>query len=215
MKLRNKLAVAVAAVVVVAAGSIGAIAITSAQTPTQTPAGPAGKQQVRDDFLNKFAANLNVSVDQLTSASKNAATATVDDLVAQGKLTADRAAKIKDRINNSDGLGLGGLLGAGRKGHAYEDLIERVRALVVQSSAKAIGIDPSELRTDLKNGQSIAEVAASKNVSLATVKGQITADAKAKLDAAVQNEKITQSREDAALQKLAARLDDILNKKKS
>ena len=66
-----------------------------------------------------------------------------------------------------------------------------------------------------KNGQSIAEVAASKNVSLATVKGQITADAKAKLDAAVQNEKITQSREDAALQKLAARLDDILNKKKS
>lgn len=215
MKLRSKLAVAAAAVVVLAAGSIGAVAMTSAQTATQTPAGDSQKQQVRDDFLKRFADNLNISVDQLTSASKQAADATVDDLVSQGKINADQAAKLKDRIDNSDGLGLGALRGARARARVREELLQRLRAVVVQSSAKAIGITPAELRTDLRNGQSIAEVAASKNVSLDSVKSQITTDVKAKLDAAVQNGRITQTQEDNALQKLAAKLDEILNKKKT
>ncbi len=208
MTLRNKLLALGGAAVLIAAGSVGAITMASAQTPA-AGAKAAQRQQVRDDFLGKFAANLNTTVDQLTTAGKAAASATVDDLVSQGRLTQDQATKIKDRIASGKGFGLGRLGTRGDGEHR-----ENVRKLLGSSAAKALGIDGKELKTDLKNGQSIAEIAAQKNIDLNTVKAQITADAKAALDKAIQNGKIDQAKEDAALQKLAAKLDDILNKKK-
>jgi hypothetical protein len=86
--------------------------------------------------------------------------------------------------------------------------------LIVTSSAKAINIQPADLKTELKAGKSIADVAGEHNISLDTVKTQITTDAKAKLDTAVQNGKITQAREDAAMTKLESSLDKILSRHK-
>jgi uncharacterized protein YidB (DUF937 family) len=219
MNLRSTLIAAAAAVTLLAAGSIGAVSTASAQTPGTTPPAAAGKrQQLRDDFLSKLAANLNVSLDQFKAAVKSAELQTVDDLVADGTLTADQGAKMKDKINSNDGLAIGRFLGQHR-GHYKQggpgEVRERARRLIVVSSAKAIGITPKELLGDLKGGQSIADVAAAHGVSLDVVKAAITADAKAALDKAVANGKLTQAKEDAMLQKLAAQLDTILNKKKS
>jgi hypothetical protein len=206
MKLTGKLlAVGGAAALVF---TIGAVGISSAQTPSQTP--PAGANtSAKSDFLGKLAANLNVSVDQLTSASKSAAQSTVDDLVARGRLTQDQAAKIKDKIASGNGLGLGRFLA-----HRRAARLARVRAGIVNSAANAIGIDVGDLRAALKGGASVADVAAQHNVSLDTVKAQITSDAKSKLDTAVQQNKITQARADQLLQQLTAKLDDALNKKR-
>ena len=63
--------------------------------------------------------------------------------------------------------------------------------------------------------KSIADVASEQNVSLDTVKSQISSDAKARLDKAVANGKIAQTREDQMLQRLADNLDTTLNEKKS
>jgi hypothetical protein len=219
MNLRSTLIAAGAAATLLAAGAIGAVSTASAQTPGTTPPAAEGKRQhVRDDFLSRLAANLNVSLDQFKAAVKNAELQTVDDLVADGTLTADQAAKLKDKINSNDGLAIGRFLGEHRGHYKHGgdgEVRERARRLVVVSSAKAIGITPKELVGDLKGGQSIAEVAAAHGVSLDAVKAAITADAKAALDKAVANGKMTQVREDAALQKLAAQLDTILNKKKA
>jgi hypothetical protein len=219
MNLRSTLIAAGAAVTLLAAGSLGAISTASAQTPGQTPPAAEGNgQHVRQDFFSRLAATLNVSLDQFKAAVKSAELQTVDDLVADGTLTADQGAKIKDKINSNDGLAIGRFLREHR-GHygpgGPGELRERVRRLVVVSSAKAIGITPKELVGDLKGGQSIADVATAHGVSLDTVKAAITADAKAALDKAVANGKMTQAREDAALQKLADQLDTILNKKKA
>jgi 3-hydroxyacyl-CoA dehydrogenase len=209
MKLRRKLLALGGVAVVVTAGAIGAITITSAQTPTQTPTASTGPS-AKDDFLGKFAANLGVTVEQLKTAGQKAAGSTVDDLVAQGKLTQDQAAKIQDRISSGKGFGLGRLLAKRKAARAAA-----VRAGIAKSAATAIGIDVKELRTAFQNGSSIANVAAQHGVSIDVVKTQITRDAKAKLDAAVQSGKLTQTQEDNLLQRLAGNLDQIVSKKKS
>ncbi|MDP9237319.1 MAG: hypothetical protein M3P30_07980 [Chloroflexota bacterium] len=209
MKLRSKVLALGGVAVLVTGGAIGAISITSAQTPTQSPAAGTG-MTAREDFLGKFAANLGVTVDQLKTAGKDAASATVDDLVARGKLTQDQATKIKDRISSGNGLGLGRFLARRKAARAAQ-----VQAGIANSAATAIGIDVSELRTAFQNGSSIAEVAAQHGVSVDVVKTQVTNDAKAKLDAAVQGGKLTQTQEDNLLQKLSGKLDGIVNKKKT
>jgi flagellar basal body-associated protein FliL len=209
MKLNSKLVALAVAAVVVTAGAVGAVSMVSAQTPAQTPT-TAPTANAKDDFLSKFAANLGVTVDQVKTAGKSAADSTVDDLVAQGKLTQDRATRIKEKIDGGRGLGFGRFMERRKAARAAN-----VREGIAKSAATAIGIDVSELRTAFQNGSSIADVAAENGASVDTVKTQITNDAKAKLDAALQNGKITQTQEDNLLQKLAAKLDEIVNKKKS
>lgn len=206
MKITGKFVALAGVAVVVTAGAIGAITMASAQTPTQSPAAGAGTT-AKETFLSKFAANLGVTVDQVKTAGKDAASSTVDDLVAQGKLTQAQATKLKDKISSGQGFGLRRFLQNRRAA--------KVKAGIAKSAADAIGIDVSELRAAFQNGSSIAEVAGQHNVSVDAVKTGITDDAKAKLDAAVQAGKITQAREDTALQNLASKLDEIVNKKKS
>jgi hypothetical protein len=208
MKLPTKLLAASAAVVVLAAGAIGAATYVSAQTPGQTQSQGTARQQ----FLDRLAGNLNVTPDQLTGALKTTELQTVDDLLANGKITQAQADKLKDAINSGKDLGLGKLLAA--RGRAAEKLRLAIRKEIVTSAAGAIGISPADLRKEFKDGKSIADVAGEHSVSLGTVKAKITSDAKAKLDKLVTDGKIKQAREDKMLQTLADNLDKILNEKK-
>ena len=211
MKFITK-AAGIVAVAVLAAGGVLAIGgHASAQEATPTAnAAQTKRQEVRADFFAKLATNLNVSVDQLKSAIKNAELGVVDDLVADGTITADQAAKAREKINNSEGFALARLFGQRR-----EEVRERVRKEIIVSSATAIGVKPKELVAELKDGKSIADVAGEHNVSLDTVKAQVTSAAKTKLDKAVVNGKLTQPQADAALERLTSRLDDLLNKHKA
>lgn len=210
MKFSTKILAAGAAAVVLAAGAIGAATYVSAQTPGPTAGVP---QTVRQQFLDRLAQNLNVSTEQLTSALKTTELQTVDDLLANGKITQAQADKLKDAINSGKDLGLGRLLG--RWEEAREKIATALRREIVKSAADAIGVGVGNLRNELKDGKSIADVAAEHNVSLDTVKSRITSDVKARLDKAVANGKITQAREDQMMQRLANNLDTILNKKKA
>lgn len=210
MKFSTKILAAGAAAVVLAAGAIGAATYVSAQTPGPTAGVP---QTVRQQFLGRLAQNLNVSPEQLTSALKTTELQTVDDLLANGKITQAQADKLKDAINSGKDLGLGRLLG--RWEEAREKIATALRREIVKSAADAIGVGVGNLRNELKDGKSIADVAAEHNVSLDTVKSRITSDVKARLDKAVANGKITQAREDQMMQRLANNLDTILNKKKA
>ena len=212
MKLITKIAAAGALAVLIAGTALSMAGTASAQQPSPTPSTAQTKrQEYRADFFAKLAANLNVSVDQLHSAFKSTELDLVDELQSDGTITADQAAKMKERINSSNGFGLGVLF---RKFKAQQERVA-LRREIVKSAASAIGIDAKALVTELRAGKSIADVAGEHNVSLDTVKTQITNDVKAKLDQRVANGKLTQAKEDAALQKLADNLDSILNKHKA
>ena len=206
-------AAAVAAAAIGLVAMVAAFVVTgtaSAQQPDPTPPAQTKREAIRADFFAKVAENLHVTVDQLKSAIKDAEVQTVDDMQATGTITPDQAAKLKDRINNSKGLALRGLFAPPRAKRALA-----VRREIVTSAAAAIGIAPKDLRTELQAGKSIADVAGEHSVSIDSVKSQITADAKAKLDQAVSKGRLTQDKEDAALKKLDDSLDDILNKRRT
>jgi polyhydroxyalkanoate synthesis regulator phasin len=206
-----KAAAIATAVVVAGAATFGAFRLASAQQATPTPpasasatAGP--RQAAREAFLDKVAAALNITPDALKAAIKDASLQTVQDLVKSGKLTQPQADKLTQAINSGKYPELARLFGQRRAG-----LAARLRYGIIASAAKAIGVTPKDLRSELKTGKSIADVAAGHNVSLDAVKAQISGDAKTKLDALVAKGTLTQQQEDALLQKLSASLDKILN----
>ena len=55
----------------------------------------------------------------------------------------------------------------------------------IDAVAKALGISSSDLRTDLRNGQSIADIAKAKHVDVDKLIGTLVGDATSKIDAAV------------------------------
>jgi polyhydroxyalkanoate synthesis regulator phasin len=213
MNMRVKVLTVATGLALVAAGVLGASGVASAQEPTPAAGtGQATRQQARDNFLGRVAEKLSISVDQLKQAFKDAALDTVDQALADGKINDQQAQKLKDRINNGNGVGIGLFLRQHRQEARRAAMLARVRHGLVQSAADAIGITPADLRTELQGGKSVADVAGEHNVSLDDVKAQITADAKSKLDQLVADGKIKQERADAALQKLTDNLDTLLNK---
>jgi polyhydroxyalkanoate synthesis regulator phasin len=217
MKILTKLAAAAAVVMVLGGGAIGGIGLASAQEPGTPQAQHQGRPKF--DFLGKLAANLNITIDQLKSAIKATELQIVDELLADGTITQEQADKITEKINSNEGLGLGKLLGRrhheGQQGQQGQERFRKAaRREIIQSAAGAIGIEPKELVAELKDGKSIADVAAEHNVPLDDVKAQITEDATARLAELVADGKLTQERADAMLQKLADNLDRILNASK-
>jgi hypothetical protein len=76
--------------------------------------------------------------------------------------------------------------------------------------AKALGITTDELQNDLRDGQSIADIAKAKNVDLATIADALVKDAQSKLDQAVQDEQLTQEQADRIAAGLKERITDLL-----
>jgi len=210
MSIASKFVAVALAVSVLAAAAAVTAGAASAQEPAAAPI-PTHRQQARQAFLGHLAANLGVTLDQLKQATRDAALQTVDDLVADGTITAEQGAKLKEAVNS----GKPGAIVRFLRQHPRSEFFERLRRGIVRSAASAIGVEPNSLATELRDGKSIADVAAEHNVSLDTVKSHLTSDAKAALDKAVANGRLTQARADELLAKLSVRLDDILNKKRS
>jgi hypothetical protein len=77
--------------------------------------------------------------------------------------------------------------------------------------AKALGITTDELQTDLRNGQSIADIAKAKNVDLNTIVDELVKEAQSRFDDAVTKGKLTQDQADRFEARLKERITDMLN----
>ena len=78
--------------------------------------------------------------------------------------------------------------------------------------ATALGIDESELQTELQAGKTISDVAASKGVALSVVSNAILTEEKARLAQDVADGKITQSQADERLANAETRINDMLTR---
>src|SRR2546421_299690 len=83
---------------------------------------------------------------------------------------------------------------------AFSQRALRREALGVAS--KTIGISRQDLRQDLANGQTIAQVAQSKGVDVQTVIDALVKAGTARADQALQNGRITQTQHDTIVSKL-------------
>ena len=208
-KLRASRVLAATALAAALAGGgvLGVTAVAGAQTGGDRPPADADRPPGgHGPGLDAAAKALNLSVDDLRSklgdnktiaqvaqeqgvdvqtvidAMVADATAHVDQAVQDGKLTADQAnerkANLQERITKL--VNEGKPKGEGR-GHGPK----------LDAAAKALGVSTDELRAQLQNGKTIAQVADDHNVDKQKVIDAMVKDAQDHIDQAVQDGKLT------------------------
>jgi hypothetical protein len=204
---KGKLAVGTAAALLVAGGG-AAIAATKFGSPKEE------SQAVIADAARQ----LGIAPSDLSNALKKALENRVDAAVAAGRLTKAEGDALKARIDSGDnvplilpGLGLGDRFDRGFGfgfgfPFGFKPLDENLDA-----AATYLGITQAQLRTELNNGKTLAQIATDHGK---TADGLVQAlyDAQKKdLDAAVSAGKLTQSQEDQILADLKDRLTNLVN----
>ena len=145
----------------------------------------------------------NVDPQKVIDAIVSAADKKLDEAVTAGKIDADRAATVKEKVPDRVTKLVNGELTGQRKSVAKAKLRRHARHSGVDIAASTIGIDKQALVDAVEGGQTIADVARSHNVDPQKVIDAVTTAANNKIDTAVTNGKLDAAR--AA--KLKARLD--------
>jgi hypothetical protein len=198
---------------VVLAGTGGAYAATQSG-PTTAKAPDLGAEQKA--FLDDVAKRLNVTRDKLDEAIKGAASDRIDAAVAAGKLTKEQGDAAKKRLENASGLPLLGL-GAGphfagprgpgllRPGFGFGP------GKSLSAAATFLGLSEADLRTQLRDGKSLADIAKDKGKTTADLKAAMKTAITSELDQAVKDKKLTADQRTKILADIDARLDDLIN----
>ena len=186
-----------------------AIAAVGAQEDTPTPA-PSTEESIdtpRDNYKEKLAENLGVSVEDLEAAIKQTNLDLIDEALANGDIDEERAAELRDRVENGEPLfphhgGPGGHHGPGRFPGIH---------WIAESAKEILGLEDGDIREAYADGKSLADLAEEKGVSVEDFKSQLLDAAEAKLAEKVADGDITQEQADNKLERLTNNIDDIIN----
>lgn len=198
------LAGALSALVLVTLTSAGLLTgVVSAQAPT--PGATTTGSSLNQLFWDFFAKRLGITTDAAQEAYQGAMQDTVDQALQDQLLTQEQADRYQQRIDgwSADQGGPFGHGGPGGPGGRHGGLGFGGTA-VMDAAAKTLGMTTDELRTALQSGQTLADVAGEKNVSVDTLKQAMITAAKAEVDAAVTAGTITQAQAD----EIKARIDE-------
>jgi hypothetical protein len=183
----------------------GTVTVTSTY-----PRGPwhAGDGEYCEVFLDTFAAELGVSLEDLLPAGKTAAIAAIEAAVEAGDLDEDRADAMTERIEELEqaGCGMGFRLGFAR-GKAIGEVHGLLRIDLLEAVADALGMESAELIDRLADDVSIEDVAEAEGADYEAVKAAVLEAVRADLDAAVA-EGLNQERADSILERIATWLDE-------
>jgi hypothetical protein len=192
-------------VLAVAACAGGAVAAT--QGSSQNP---------RQQYLDDVAKRLNVTPAQLDSALKGAALDQLAAAVKAGKLTQAQANALKQRIQQGAAggapfLGPPRAFGPGRFGPGLGGAVFFGPDAPAAAVAKYLGLTEAQLIRQVESGKSLADIAKAQGKTTAGLEQAITDAAKARLDRAVANKRITAAQEQKILKSLSAGINDIVN----
>ncbi|MGZ4690942.1 MAG: hypothetical protein ACXVJW_01600 [Acidimicrobiia bacterium] len=151
----------------------------------------------------------NVEPQAVVDAIVKAADKKIDDAVDAGKLTADRAATMKERLPSRVTKLVNGELKGKVRQRAKIRRHARHSAAVV--AAGVIGIEPQALVDAVKGGQSVADVARSHNVEPQAVIDAVVKAADTKIDAAVEAGKLNADRASTMKERLPQRVTRLVN----
>lgn len=185
-------------------GLVGAQTATTTTAPAPSDTKPATGETARPDraaFLEDALAGLvkdgtitQAQADKVISAIQAAAPKRGEG--GPGKGEAGR------------GFGRGGHGGPGMGGHGGHG------GQGLTAAAEALGLTEDELRTELREGATIAEIATTQKVDVDTVIDAMVAEAKTRLDARVKDGSMTQSDADARLKDITTRITERVNNAK-
>ena len=155
-------------------------------------------------FRRAFAANLGVDEADLGPAAKKAAITTIDAAVAAGDISKAVGDRLKAKVEAAEGDDC----------RWFAPHLKRVAGAVhlirdgVTAAADVLDMTPAELRTELRTGKTLKEIASAEGVNYDTLTNAVVAAVKADLDAAVKAGTITQARADRILDRLERNLAD-------
>jgi hypothetical protein len=153
-----------------------------------------------------FAKALGVTEAEIGAAARSAIASTIDAAVADGDLTAAAAERIKTRLAKRDaGTDLCSAI-AGRGGLVKAAL--GIARDALNAAADTLGMEPADLRAQLRDGADLHDIAAAKGVGYPALTKAILDAVKTDLDAAVAAGTITAERETKILERFADRLDE-------
>jgi hypothetical protein len=174
-------------------------------------------------FLDSVAEHLGISPQELEDATKAAALDQVDQALEDGRITEEQAEELRSRIESGDfprlfgpgflGPGPFELRGDGGPGdgpgpgeHHFLPFGGKL-----SGAAEYLGLTEGELREQLLEGKSLAEIAEAAGKSVDDLKEVILDVAKAALDEAVAGELLTQDQADSIYERLQGWIDDLVN----
>ena len=191
--LTFKLRIAAAAGALVAALGGGAAIAADRLSP----------KQESDAVIADAAKQLGVDAAKLDAALKKALSNRVDAAVTAGEITSAQGALMKERIT------AGGvpLLGVGPHGGRHGGGLHLVG---LSAAATYLGVTESALRSSLRDGSSLADVARSKGKTVEGLVAAVVAAAKADLAEAVADGRLTEARRTAILADLPARITEMV-----
>lgn len=146
-------------------------------------------------YEQTLAQRLGVSVSQLNTANQAALQTVIDQMAKDGKITAAQQAKLEQRVKQLTTGACARILG-GRSRHALGGkALGQARQAVASAVANKLGISVDTLKSDLKGGQTLQQIASARNVSTSDLNATYLSAIKAQLDQAVANKTITADQE--------------------
>ena len=155
----KKLLILAAAVVTL---SLTAVAATGAAADGED--GPFG------NFLTRVADKLGISEEQLETAIQDARLETIDEALAEGRITEEQAAKMRERVQE------GASLFPKRPHHRPG------AGVIVGSAAQVLDMEKAGLVEQLKDGSSLAEVAEAQGMSVEVFTAALLSQTEAQID---------------------------------
>jgi len=196
--------VAVAGIAVVVTGAATGTPLLAA-SPSPSPS-PGSGTNYCSRFTGHVASNLGKSQSQVQKAISDALNQTIDDAVKNGDLTQSQASAIKSRISsNANGSqacvgGLKGIPGIGRGGVGAFPRGARVN--LMDEVARALGIGTAQLQQDLRNGQTVQQLASAQGMDENAFRSKLASVTRSDLDQQVKAGNLTQNEENAIIQKI-------------
>ena len=185
------------------------------QSATPSAGTTTKREELVQDFLAKLAANLGISQSDLEQAIRATDSQILDQLVADGKVTEEEAARIQERIDSGDfplfpfgGHGPGRGPGGPHHGHGFG----MIGGDLIKQTADFLGVDRQTVIDGLQNDQSLAQIAEANGKSADGLSSYIQDQLKTKLDEAVANNRITQEHADSILSNAQDRIDEAINR---
>jgi ribosomal protein S20 len=161
-------------------------------------------------LADDVAARLGIAPDKLRQAFRDAIAARIDAAVKAGKLTPEQGAKLKERLSKANGLGL---RLRGRLAMKHPGLVRGIhRALRLGPVTNYLGVTPQELRSELRAGTSLAQIAIAHGKTVDGLVDAIVAPAKARLDRAVEKGQLTRQRADELLSRLTDAIEQAVRR---
>jgi hypothetical protein len=201
-KSRRILAATVAGLAVT--GGVGA-GIAASQDDSRT-----------SSFFDAVARHLGISSQELEDATRAAAIDQVDAALEEGRITEEQAEELKSRIESGDvppflgpGLFFGGPRGDGEHEFGFGFGFHFGEKL--DAAAEYLGVTEEELRSALREGKSLAEIAEEQGKSVDGLEDALLAAAETRLNEAVADEELTREQADRILERLRERIDDLVN----